>query len=269
MPTQKSNAKNNPAAKVKKSSARKRTDPPLTMEQQTFVEELIADRRMIAWKAYQRAFKCTNRKSCETASSRLLRSVKIQRAIQAAKDARLQRVRYSADEMFNDLLDMAVADTNEIIEYRRTNCRHCHGKGFAFQWVDHAEFLRNCEEVKRNTEEGRPVILPTNEGGYGYDKHAQPHPGCTNCGGEGYGSTHFHDTRLLTGGARLLYAGLKETQHGIEVKTHDQLAVRRLLMQHMGMLDPKLTLKGDKENPLIALLGQLQGNTLKPVDEGD
>ena len=38
-------------------------------------------------------------------------------------------------------------------------------------------------------------------------------------------------------------------------------------MQHMGMLDPKLTLKGDTQNPLVALLQSLPGNTLKPVED--
>ena len=65
----------------------------------------------------------------------------------------------------------------------------------------------------------------------------------------------------------MLYAGVKETQNGIEVKLNDQLAVARLMMQHMGMLDPKLTLKGDTQNPLVALLQSLPGNTLKPVED--
>lgn len=182
-------------------------------------------------------------------------------------DARLKRVRFTSDEMFNHLIALGTADATEIMEYRRENCRHCHGKGFAFQWKDEDEFQKAYKEAERSVEEGQALVAPDNAGGYGYDKHAQPHPDCPNCSGEGYGSTHFHDTRFLTGGPKLLFAGVKETQHGIEVKVHDQMAALKLAMQHMGMLDPKLTLKGDKQNPLMALLQALPGNTIKPVTE--
>lgn len=65
----------------------------------------------------------------------------------------------------------------------------------------------------------------------------------------------------------MLYAGIELTQNGMKVKVHDQLAILQLLMRHMGMLDPKLTLKGDKDNPLVAILQQLPGALIKPVGE--
>lgn len=248
-------------------ATKKQSTTSLTIEQQTFVEELISDRKMIAWKAYQRAYRNSNRRTCEVNSSKLLRLTKIQNAIQAAKDARLKRVRFSQDEMFNHLISMATADTTEIMEYRRHNCRHCHGVSFAFQWKDKAEFEKACADAERSAEEGQIPVMPDNAGGYGFDAQKQPHPDCPNCGGEGYGGTHFHDTRFLTGGAKLLFAGVEETQHGIKIKVHDQMAALKIAAQHMGMLDPKLTLKGDKENPLMALLAGLPGNTIRPVDD--
>ena len=164
---------------------------------------------------------------------------------------------------------MLTADVNDIVEYRRENCRHCHGNDFKFQWKDEEEYEKACAEVEKDTPDGEVPNYPTDDGGYGFDPHALPNPDCPKCGGDGYGHQHIHDTRFLTGGARLLYAGIKQTKEGIEAKIHDQKDVAKLIMQHMGMLDPKLTLKGDTTNPLALLLGSLSGNTLKPTDEGD
>lgn len=232
------------------------------------MDELLSMERRVAWRAYQRVYRVTNQKTCEAAASRLLSLVKVQRAIMAGEEARLKRVEYSQDQMFNRLHQMLAADVNEIVEHRRENCRHCHGIDFLYQWIDEAEHEKICDEIDRSLQDGQMPQYPSSEGGFGFNSHQEPHPDCPNCGGDGYGRTHIHDTRYLSPGARMLYAGVKQTKEGIEAKVNDQLAVARLMMQHMGMLDPKLTLKGDSENPLVALFAQLAGNTLKPVDEG-
>lgn len=228
--------------------------------------------RRVAWQAYQRVYRVTNRAACEAAASRLLSLVKVQKAIRAGEEARLKRVEYSQDKMFNRLFMMLTADVNEIIEHRRENCRHCHGNDHLYQWIDEAEYERVCAEIdeqnRSRPEEEPPQPYPSDAGGYGFDSKATPNPDCPKCGGDGWGRVHVHDTRFLSPGARMLYQGVKQTKEGIEAKVIDQLAVLRTMAQHMGMLDPKLTLKGDSENPLVALLGQLQGNTLKPTDEG-
>ena len=246
--------------------SRNKADTGLNFEQQAFVDELLSMERRVAWKAYQRVYRCTNKAACEAAASRLLSLAKVQKAIAAGEAARLRRVEYSQDQMFNRLYSMLTADVGEIVEHRRENCRHCNGIDHKYQWKDKAEHERVCREITANAQ-GQAVELPPTDGGFGFDPHALPNPDCPNCGGEGHGRTHINDTRFLSPGARMLYAGVKETQNGIEVKINDQLAVARLMMQHMGMLDPKLTLKGDKENPLLALLESLPGNTLKPVED--
>lgn len=232
------------------------------------MDELLSMERRVAWKAYQRVYRVANPKTCEAAASRLLSLVKVQKAIAAGEEARLKRVEYSQDQMFNRLFTMLTADVNEIIEHRRENCRHCHGKDFLYQWIDEDEHEKVCAEIDRNLEDGEVPNYPSDAGGFGFDSHAAPNPDCPKCGGDGWGRVHVHDTRYLSPGARLIYDGVKQTKEGMEAKVTDRLAVARLMMQHMGMLDPKLTLKGDSENPLIALFSQLAGNTLKPVDEG-
>lgn len=257
--------KKTPAAK--KRAPRTRRETGLNFEQQAFVDELLSMERRVAWKAYQRAYRITNQKACEAASSRLLSLVKIQKAIAAGEEARLKRVDYSQDQMFNRLRLMLTADVNEIVEHRRENCRHCHGKDFLYQWIDEAEHEKVCDEIDRSLEDGQLPNYPSSDGGFGFDVHAMPNPECPQCGGLGYSRTVIHDTRFLSPGARMIYQGVKQTKEGVEAKVIDQLAVARTMMQHMGMLDPKLTLKGDSENPLVALFAQLAGNTLKPVDE--
>lgn len=271
MTAQKSEPKKKaPAAKGKprKAAARTKRDTGLNFEQQAFVDELLSDERMIGWKAYQRVYRVPSRAVCMSASSRMLSLVKIQKAIQAGMEARMKRVEFSQDQMFNRLFTMLTADVNEIIEHRRENCRHCHGIDFLYQWIDEEEHEKVCAEIDRSLEDGQIPNYPSAAGGFGFDSHAEPNPGCTNCGGDGYGRVHVHDTRYLSPGARMIYDGVKQTKEGMEAKVADRLAVARLMMQHMGMLDPKLTLKGDSENPLLALFSQLSGNTLKPVDEG-
>lgn len=269
MPNETTRTRKKTASKAPKPASR--GTRALTLKEMMFVHELLKDERMVAWKAYRRAFQVTNQRTCEVNASRLLSLAKVKKYLQEQMEARMQRVKVSQDQVFNRLWGMFTADVNEIMEYRRENCRHCHGKDFAFQWRDETEFRTACADVERNNhclaEGEKPQQMPTNEGGYGFVKTDPPNPDCPNCSGEGYGHTHFHDTRFLSGDAARLFAGVKETQNGTEVKVHDQLAIGKLIMQHMGMLDPKLTIKGDKENPLIALLQSLPGNTLKPVED--
>lgn len=258
--------------KSRASPSREKRETGLNFEQQAFVDELLSMERRVAWRAYQRVYRVTNQKACEAAASRLLRLAKVQKAIREGEEARLKRVEYSQDQLFNRLFTMVTADPNEIVEHRRENCRHCYGVDHLYQWADENEYLRVCAEINEQNEdlpEGKPPSpYPSNEGGYGFDAYALPNPDCPKCGGVGYSRTVFHDTRFLSPGARMLYQGIKQTKEGMEAKMVDQLAVLKLMMQHTGMLDPKLTLKGDSENPLVALLSQLPGATLKPVDEG-
>jgi phage terminase small subunit len=43
------------------------------------------------------------------------------------------------------------------------------------------------------------------------------------------------DTRTLSGDAALLYAGVKETSGGIEIRMHDQLKALENVARHLGL----------------------------------
>jgi phage terminase small subunit len=47
-----------------------------------------------------------------------------------------------------------------------------------------------------------------------------------------------------------------------KVKIADKLGALSKLAQHLGMLDPKITLRGEAENPLTMLIKAVEGNTM-------
>lgn len=56
--------------------------------------------------------------------------------------------------------------------------------------------------------------------------------------------------------------------HTKKLRLWDKIASLTKLAQHLGLLDTKVTLKGDAQSPLQLLIQQIQGNSLKPVREG-
>lgn len=50
-----------------------------------------------------------------------------------------------------------------------------------------------------------------------------------------------------------------------KIKLADKLGALTLLMRHMGLLNDKLKIQGDAENPLVMLIKEVQGNAIKPV----
>jgi phage terminase small subunit len=56
--------------------------------------------------------------------------------------------------------------------------------------------------------------------------------------------------------------------HAKKIRLWDKIASLTKLAQHLGLLDPCLTIKGDAANPLTLLIQQVQGNSLNPVREG-
>jgi len=58
-----------------------------------------------------------------------------------------------------------------------------------------------------------------------------------------------------------------------KLKLADKKGALELLMRHMGMLNDKMRLQGDAENPLSLLIKQIQGNAVpvvaNPIDDDD
>lgn len=176
------------------------------------------------------------------AAQRLLQSAKIAARIEQLRDKLVDVTGYGAVDVINHLKQIALADPNELMSYRRHNCRHCKGRDHLYQWIDAQEHAVACAEVfdfnARCKSEKAKKKVPSDDGGYGFHKHGDPNPHCPRCFGQGVESLHIADTRKLSAGAKKLYAGVKKTKDGIEVKTHDQTWALGLLAKHFRVVGP-------------------------------
>lgn len=145
---------------------------------------------------------------------RLLTDAYVQDAIAAAMEKRSKRTEITQDMVLEHWFKIATADANDLMSYRRVNCRHCWGEGF-----------------ERQEDED------------GFQANRVPHPDCPQCRGEGHGYAHFEDTRTVKGPAALLFAGVKQTKDGIEFKTRDQDKAMENVARHLGMFTDKHELK--------------------------
>ena len=163
-------------------------------------------------------------------------------------------------------MEMATADPNELTRYTRVNCRFCWGIDHNYQWTV-GEFKRAIQHA-HDTNAPEPKC----EGGLDFDRLKAPNPDCPECRGEGVGYTYIADTTRVSEQAKMLYAGIKESQHGIEIKMNDQVAALIKAGQHIGMFKERVELGNDPENPLtdpkaastqLSLLAKLKRLRLK------
>lgn len=237
----------------------------LTKQQSRFVDEYLID--LNGKHAAIRAGYAAN--SASQQAYDLLNRPHVKAEIDKRMSERAARVEISQDDVLRQLIGIATADPNELVEHRQVCCRFCHGEGHLFQRTpnemaqDRAEHERLVQEAKA---ERKPKPAPFNEGGgTGYNGTLPPHPDCPECFGEGVSRPMFKDTRLASPGARALYAGVKVTKDGMEVKMHSQVEALTLIGRHMAMFTDNVKHKGDKENPIQVLLGQMGGKSSLPV----
>lgn len=214
----------------------------LTPKQQRFAEEYLVDFNATA--AYGRAGYAARGNSAEVSASKLLRNPKVQAAIAEGQRALSERTEITQEMVLERWWQIATADPNDIVQFRRTCCRYCYGIEHAFQWIDAEEYASalRAAAAAAGTDNAAPVV-PADQGGFGYDNKLDPHPECPKCFGEGKAEVHAMDTRKLKGSARLLYAGAKLTQAGFEIKMQDQGKALENVARHLGMYRDKLELE--------------------------
>ena len=224
---------------------------PLTERQKAFALEYLIDLNATA--AYKRAGYDASGNAAESAASRLLRNVKVRSAIQMAMAERAKRTQITADEVVLRLLSIADADPNELIELRRACCRYCHGKQFQYQRTT-GEMKRDkagWETLSEKAKLAGQLVAPFDQlGGVGYDARKAPHANCPECFGEGVPIPFPKDTRHLSEGARRLFAGIKVTKDGIEIKMQDQAAALVNIAKHLGIFVNKYEHGGNDGGPV-------------------
>jgi len=172
------------------------------------------------------------------------------------KAKRLEAHHVTAEELKHRTWLIATADPNELIEYKRINCRHCHGEGFGYQWKEH-EFEAAVAQAERPDSKGKTRDLPDIAGGFGFTVNLDPHPDCPHCDGNGEERIFPKDTRDLSEAAKALYKGVKMTKNGLEILMHDQDAARRFYAELCGYKIDRKELTGKNGAPLVEMPTQI------------
>ncbi len=187
-------------------------------------------------------------------ASELLALPEIQAKVKKEMQARSERTGITADKVLERWWAVATADPNELIELRRVCCRYCYGKGHRYQWTPRelAEALAQFERDKMFAEAKGVTFSATFDaaGGVGYDQRQDPTSACPECHGQGIEITYPKDTRDLSPEGKLLYAGVKKTHDGLEIKMHSQDAALVNVAKHLGMLGQRIKHSNDPDNPI-------------------
>jgi len=213
----------------------------LTHAREKFAQHYAANQNLSG--AYRYAYRVTpgtKSASIQNQARKLLNDPDIKARVEELVQA--AAIEFSPDVPFaricNFLEQRIFADPAELTAVRVGCCRYCWGEDHKFQWRER-EFIQRCDEAERLS-----VPLPDFGGGFCFEAHREPNEDCPECGGEGQPRTHLAPTDGLSPQGRALFAGVKQTQHGIEVQTHDQLKALDLYCQIRGLKDGKLSVSG-------------------------
>lgn len=231
----------------------------LNPKQARFAQEYIIDLN-----ATQAAIRAGySAKTSYSQGERLLKHAEVRAEIERLQTKISEKLEISAENVVKRWWEIATADPNELIQFRRRCCRYCYGEGHAYQWRDANEFAAALAAATSaaNDKKGDlaaaakevglgdwlgfgefPSKLPTDEGGYGFRRDREPMSTCTNCDGEGVADIHAADSRKLSGSARVLYAGVKQTRDGFEIKMQDQSKALENVARYLGLFKDKMEL---------------------------
>jgi hypothetical protein len=214
-------------------------------------------------------------RSVWTEACRMAGRIDVSMRIDWLRAQSLERSQISVMSLMRDLYEIATADPAELTRMLVVNCRHCHGERFGYQWVDVDEFTAACAEHERKWQgaklEARPP-MPTCDGGFAHDTHADPHAMCPHCLGLGRREVLVADTTNLSAKGRKLFKGVKLKSDGsIEILMHDQIAARDQLHKlagayktdsNGGALSPPIAQPGDapKGDASVTYLAMVHGD---------
>ncbi|MDO8415499.1 MAG: terminase small subunit [Agitococcus sp.] len=269
------------------SGSAKKNKYGLTAAWEVFATELAsgASQSDAYRKAYPRSLKW-NDKSVWDNASKLAANTEVLQRVKDLQEKACKANEITVEKVLDRYWQIATANPNDLMQYRRECCRYCYGENHQYQWIDENEFFHaeeehhelkdEAERKNSNRKKGQPMLVvdmppPHDLGGYGFDPSLSPHAKCPKCKGKGNESVFIADTRHLQGGASLLYAGVKVSAQGLEIKTHDQMHALDRVAAYLNM-DKKI-LGGDKENPLSMFLSEISGAsvsiTKSPSSESD
>ena len=247
------------SARPAAASITEQTETTPSPRQEQFVAEYLVDLN-----ATQAAIRAGySEKTARQQGARLLSNVYIQAAIAQARQEQQQRTQVTADSVVKEAALIAFADARELVQHVVGSCRHCHGEGFKWQ--------RTVSEMNHDREQwinkGKELSEFDEKGGIGFDPHKVPNPVCPECMGRGWGRTFISDTRNLSPAAAALYAGVKETKDGFEIKMHSKLDAIEKLAKHLGVYEKDNQQKADPLAALLARIASGNSNGFTPVQD--
>lgn len=183
------------------------------------------------------------------AGQRLMADPFVQDLILKHQAERFATLKAEGIDVIRELQGMAFADVNELMEYRIGCCRHCWGTDFKYQYTTQRRLRYAQNEYERTPE---ALVHAFDHGGVGFDPNRPPNHECPECAGNGIGEVHLKDTRYLSPGARALFAGVKITKDGIEVKTNSKEKALENLGRTLALFSDKLKVEGAED--LVARL---------------
>lgn len=203
-----------------------------------FVAEYLIDRN-----ATQAAVRAGySKKTAYAQGHRLLSYPSVQEMLAQYTAKMEERLALTSERIAEHFARIITADPNELIEYRRECCRYCWGEGFLYQRTPLEMRLHRAEYDRKVLDSGKdldsqPEFDP--EGGIGYNRTRAPNAECPECFGEGVERPYPKDTRKLGPEAAALYAGVKVTKDGLEIKMHSKEKALELYGRHLGMFVEK------------------------------
>lgn len=215
-------------------------DSTLNAKQEKFVE-----RYLVHFIGKQAAIEAGYSKArAESTASDLLANPAVQYQLSQRRSEVRQEIREQAkfdrETLLNELWHTALADDTELSQVRRVCCRHCHGDEHAYQYTPaewRARLASHTAECLEAKDSQQPAPPPLDEPGAWYDGRLAPHHDCPECFGNGQETIYLADTRTLSPSAKRLFAGVKVTKEGIDVKTRSKEAAQEKLMRHLGLYE--------------------------------
>lgn len=177
----------------------------------------------------------------------VVKRVDIVEAIEERKKDLAAAAAINPEWILRQWLELAKGNPADLARLERVNCRHCYGFDGAYQWTEF-EYRKALNDAIDN---GQPA--PDGSGGFGFKLKGEPNPDCFECGGEGVDRIHLVDTRKVKGNSRGLFAGIKMTANGPEIKLRDQDAALKNLAAYLGMSVERKEVSGPGGGPITNL----------------
>lgn len=207
-----------------------KTPKKLTPKEELFVAEYLIS--LNASDAYRKAG--YKGKNADVIGPRMLGKVGIAAAIAEGKAKRSEQLEINANWVLTRLANIVDADPNEMTKVVVGCCRYCHGVDHAYQWRTEDEFEAAKEEYWELSDDLRAKGKePKLSGGFGFDSKRAPHPNCPQCDGDGRPKVLLGDTTKLSEQGRTLYAGVKQSKSGVEVKFQDKMKAIEMIARHI------------------------------------